>query len=450
MPSLSVPLFPIANRRLGACLGVLVSLAAGACKGAAFDPLDAAPSPQASAEPAPLANVPATATNTGGADAGPPPEPLRSDRALPTDIPHEATRDLWPDGTSAIVVQRAQRPKEAARDTKELAGYALQAVFRAGEGPAPPKGPEVNLSAIEAAKRRTEARLAIEASQTRARFVLSGGFVLPQGTELRARVDRYGHVVIWPGESTYRVAEPGALRALLGERRLDVAPLSPATVTTPMGEGGRRLNVRTRRVELSTRAAKASLELASFRDAGDGGLLVCRLLLDLMNASPSTAACSVDDIPLHAEIRWTTQGALAFDVTSIVRRVDLSPQELAAPPASTTFEAGPPTPLPGEALVSRADLAAFRSAPVDVAPTSVRDAQPPPPDMGLLVINSSDELRVAWLDGVAVAWVAPGGREWLSSLVRGRYLLQWRTFLGDAWDPPRTITVPGSSDVGGY
>jgi hypothetical protein len=401
------------------------------CKGAASDVPGAAPSPQASAEPAPLANVPATAT-TAGTDAGPPPEPFRNDRSLAADVPHETAREPG--------------LRESAREARELGGYVLQALVRAGEGAPAPKWPESNPTAIEAAKRRTEARMAVDASQTRARFVLSGGFVLPQGTELRARVDRYGHLVMWPGENTYRVAEPGALRALLGERRLDVAPLSPASVTQG-GEGARRLNVHTRRVELSTRAAKATLEVASFRDAGEGGMLVCRMLLDLMNAPPQTAACGADDIPLHAELRWTTQGSLTFDVTSIVRRNDLPAQDVAAPPPSCAFEAGPPPTPPGEALASKAELAAFRIAPVDVSPTTARDAQPPTPEAGLLVLNSSDELRVAWLDGVPVAWVAPGGREWLSSLVRGRYVLQWRTFLGDAWDPPRTISVPGSSDV---
>jgi hypothetical protein len=77
------------------------------------------------------------------------------------------------------------------------------------------------------------------------------------------------------------------------------------------------------------------------------------------------------------------------------------------------------------------------------------DAQVGVPDAGLLVVNSSDQLRVVWLDGVAAAWVAPGGRQLLASLVRGRYALQWRTFLGDAWEVPRLISVPGSSDIGG-
>jgi hypothetical protein len=415
------------------CPACTLFFALVACKATAFDPPGGAPSPQASAEPAPLANVPATATNAG-ADAGPPPEPLRSDRPLSADMPHETLREPG--------------IRDLLRDAKEIAGYVLQAVLRTGEGAPAPKGPEVNQAAIDAAKRKTEARIAIEASQTRARFVLSGGFVLPQGTELRARVDRYGLLLMWPDENTYRVAEPGALRALLGERRLDVAPLSPASVTSS-GEGARRLNLRTRRVDISTRAAKATLEVAPFRDAGEGGVLVCRLLLDLLNAPPSTAACAIDDVPLHAELRWTTQGALSFEVTSVDRRVDLPAQDLAAPPSLTAFAPRPPPVPSGEALLSKSDLAAFRSAPVELPAPSLSDAQPAAPEAGLVLVNSSDELRVAWLDGVAVAWVAPGGRQWLSSLLRGRYVLQWRTFLGDAWEQPRTLAVPGSSDIGG-
>jgi hypothetical protein len=305
----------------------------------------------------------------------------------------------------------------------------------------------VNAAAIDAARRRTEMRITIDVSQTRARFVLSGGFVLPQGTELRARADRYGHLLMWPGEDGYRVVEPGAMRALLGERRLDVAPLSPADLSTSL-DGARRLNLRTRRVEVSTRAAKATLEVAGFRDAGDGGVLVCRTLLDLINAPPSTAACAGDDVPLHAELRWTTQGSLFFDVVSIVPRKDLPVTEMAAPPATSGFIGGPPPLPPGEALLSKAELAALRNGPVDVPAAKPRDGGPRPPESGLLLVNATDELRVAWLDGLAAAWVAPGDRVLLPSLVRGRYVLQWRTSLGDAWSAPETVVAPGTTQVG--
>jgi hypothetical protein len=431
MPSPSPPTRPL----------LLAALAAGAlvlsCRVSAVDPPDAAASPQASAEPAPLANVStaagATTPTVPGADGGPPPLPLRGDRAASPDLPRETVREPG--------------AKDPRPDAREVAGYTLQAVMHSGEGPAAPRGPEVNASAVDAARRKLEARLVIEASQTRARFVLWGGFVLPQGTELRARVDRYGHFVLVPGEATYRVAEEGALRALFGERRLDVAPLSPAEVRSP-GDGARRLNLRTRRVDVTTRAARATLELATMRDSGDGGVLVCRMLLDLVGAPPSTVACASDEVPLHADLRWTTQGSLAFDVTSITASAHLPAQDLAAPPVTATFAPEPFADSAGELLLPKADLAAFRNAAVEVPPMSARHMQAPPPDAGLLLINAGDELRLAWLDGAPVAWVGPGASLLVTALLRGRYTLQWRTFLGDAWDAPEQVVVPGQSMTG--
>ena len=426
-PSSFCPLRPLRE------LGVAALLAASGCKGGAVDPPGAGPSPQAAAEPAPFASPPSTAATGTAADAGPAPEPMRSDLALPPDVPRDSQgRD-------------GGLRDPGARDLRELAGYEMQGIFRTGEGPPPPRAPEVNVAAIDAARRRAETRVAIEFSQTRARFVFTGSaFVLPVGTELRARVDRYGHLLLWPGESTYRVAAPGSLRALLGERRLDVAPVARAEVRDG-GDGLRRLNLPTRRVEVSTRAAKATLELATLREADGGGALVCRMLLDLMSAAPSTTACDVDEVPLHAELRWTTQGALTFDATSIGRRWDLVAQDLAAPPVSLAFTPAPPPEAPAEMLIQRSELAAFRTVPVDVPPPTPHEGQEP---TGLTLFNSTDELRVAWVDGVPAAWLAPGARLALASLVRGRYVVQWRTFLGDSWEPPVTQTVPGTSEIG--
>ncbi len=414
----------------------LAALMAAGCRSAPSELPDAAPSPQANAEPAPLANVGAAASaaaTVGSTDGSAPPEALRGDHDLPADNPREISHDL--------------APKDAPRDSRDLGGYRLQVVLHAGEGPAAVKTPEVSAAGIDAARRKTEARMVIEASQTRARFVVSAGMVLPVGTELRARSDRFGHVVLWPGEDGYRIAEPGAMRALLGERRLDVAPVSPVE-TYGSGEGARRLNLRTRRVDLATRAARASFEIAAFRDAGEGGALVCRLLLDLMGGPPAASPCSTDEIPLHAELRWTTQGALSFDVTAIERRSDLLAQDLAAPPAARGFSPGAPPGAGGDALLSRGDLAALRSAPVDVPAARPGDAQVVP-ESGLVLSNATDGLRVVWLDGVPAAWVAPGGSVALPSLLRGRYALQWRTFLGDGWDPPQTVVAPGRVELGG-
>jgi len=409
----------------------LALFALAACRAAPFDPPDAATSPQAKAEPTPLttlSSIASAAAPGSSLTSGPSPEPLLPDTELATDLTHEVLRE------------------PGSRDPKELSGYALHAVMRTGEGPGPPRAPEVNTALIEAARRRTESHLTIEVSQTRARFVLSSGFVLAPGTELRARVDRYGHLLLWPGESTYRIVQPGALRALLGERRLDVAPLSAVEIRS-VGEGGRRVGMRTRRVEVATRAAKATLEVATVHDVGDGGALVCRMLLDLMSAAQSPAACGADDLPLHAEIRWTTRGALAFDILTLTKRADLAAQDLGAPPAPLTLVASPPPEIPAETLIHKSELAAFRTAAVDIPPAAARDAQIPAPDSGLLLVNSSDELRVVWIDGAMVGWVASGQRLALPMLQRGRYALQWRTFLGDSWEPPDLIVVPGTSEV---
>jgi hypothetical protein len=417
-----------------ACVVAAIAWALTACKSGPVEPPGAAPSPQAAAEPAPFANPPAASvTANASRDSGPPPEPLRTDQALAADVPRE------------LVAHEAGAARDV-RDTRELAGYELQAVLRTGEGPPPPRATEVNAQAIDAARRRAETRIAIDMSASRARFVLAGaGLVLPAGTELRARFDRYGHLLLWPGEDVYRIAEPGALRALFGERRLDVAPVSRGDVVNA-GEGPRRLNLRTRRAEVATRAAKATFELATLHDVDDGGALICRLLLDLMSASPSTAACDTDEVPLHVELRWTTQGSLTFDVTSITRRLDLVAQDLEAPPASLDFAASAPPQIPADTLVQRNELASFRTVPVDLPPAPARDGQDP---LGLTLLNSTDELRVAWVDGVPVAWASPGARVVLSSLARGRYVVQWRTFLGDAWEPAAAVVVPGMSEAGG-
>jgi hypothetical protein len=408
--------------RVAGLARVAAALAAASCaacsrsSGGATEVQEAPASPQAKAVPAQLAAVPQLSPSGAlplSLDAGPPPVPLRGDIAAAGDVV----------------------------GTKEVVGYSLQAVFRPAELLPPPRGAEVSQAGLEAARRKTEPRMTIDLSATRARIVLGAGFVLPAGSELRARVDRYGFFLVADGGASYRTAAPGSLRALLGERRLDVAPLSPADVAS-RGDGPRILGYRTRRVELVTRAANATIEIAHVTDSGDGGSLLCRALLDLVNAPPSTPLCGWEEVPLHADLRWTKRGALAFEVTSIARHTDLSPLLLAAPPPTSVFLPTPPPPSPGEPLLGQNDLAAFRVLPVDVPDAGID------PALGLVLVNSTDELRLAWLDGVPVAWVGPGARVAVPGLVRGRYTLQWRTFLGDVLEPAESVTVPGQSRVG--
>jgi hypothetical protein len=400
------------------------------------DPLDQPASPQAKAEPAPIASLPPAVGSTSqqpigvALDGGVVPQPLRGDRSLAADT---TTKETSKDG---------------------IGGYSLAAVLRPSDVAPPAKGAEG--ANLDAARRKTETRLSIDVAPTHARIVLGSGFVLPEGTELRQRIDRYGHVVYSPEEGTYRVAAPGSLRAVLGERRLDVAPTSSPEVTHN-GEGPRRFGRPTHRVEVATRAAKASFEIGHLADLGDGGTLLCRSLLELLGAPMSTLLCAEGDVPLHAEIRWTAlptaplagsavaaavrglaskgriAGSLTYDVSSITRRTDLASALLAVPPPLANFVEAPFRSEQGRLLLSRGDLASLRLAGAEAM---------------LTLVNSTDELRFAWLDGVAIAWLAPGGRIDVPGLVVGRYVLEWRTFLGDAIEPAATISLPTTSDLG--
>jgi len=387
-------------------LCTLLLLTSG-CKGVtSSDPPTTSASPQASAIPAPLASAPTTSASGVAllsSDSGPPPVPMRPDQPAP--------------------------PDSIAR---EVAGYTLQATLRIDASPLV-RSSDTNVSAIESARKKNEPHLTIDLAQSRARVVLGTGFAVAEGAELRSRIDRYGYLLLLEPAS-YRVIAPGALRALFGERRVDVAPLSGADVRGG-DEGPRRLGARTRRYLVATRAANAAFEIARVADAGDSGALLCRMLLDWMGASPSTPLCGTDDVPLHAEFRWTTHGALVLDATSIVRRLDIAPGDLVAPPAQANFVAGPLPPQGAAILLTPTELAALHNGSPEARGT-------------LKLFNSTDELRFVTLDGAPVAWVAPGARVDLPPIDKGHYVVEWRTFFGDANDPAVVTTVPGTSESG--
>jgi hypothetical protein len=407
------------------------------CKAPAPSDTIAPASPQASAEPTPLATPLMSPSSTlissfAGADAAPPPVPLRGDRAMPPDVispMHEAVASLTPSPTG-----------------KESVGYTLQAVLHAGDVAPHARFPETNAAGVEAARKRLEQRLVIDMLANRMRMAMSGAFVLPANTEIRARSDLFGYAVVAPDASSYRVAAPGALRSVFGERRFDVAPLLPAELA-PRGDAPMRFGLRTRRVDVMTRAAKASFEVAHADGVGEGGVLLCRVLLDLMNAPPTTPLCAFDEIPLQATLRWNARGSLSFEGIAFTRRSDLAPQQLATPPLTAAFTDAPLPALRADVLLFESELSTLRSGVFETPEPTV----PRPTEVGgaLLFINATDQLRIAWLDGLPVAWLAPGMRLRVAGLQRGRYTLQWRTFLGEMYEAPQPITVPGIAQLGG-
>ena len=90
-------------------------------------------------------------------------------------------------------------------------------------------------------------------------------------------------------------------------------------------------------------------------------------------------------------------------------------------------------------LATRDELAAFRSRALDPAPDAGGASAP---GEGLIAANATDLLRYVLLDGVPIAWVPAGKETYVIGPQRGRYSVQWRTFLGDSVEPARTVELP--------
>jgi len=392
---------------------------------------NATPSPNASILPAPLsslgqpvAETPPTARHAAenegksiAADAGVTPQALRGDQA-PDDDP---------------LTQR------------ELQGATLEAEWRYPDAVLPLKGPDVNPQGIEAARKATVARMTIHLASVGRMVVTFDSRALPldQGAEIRGRSDFYGHLLVWPNGSQYRVLPPGAVRTLLGERRVDAVPLVRPQISGK-SEGLRRFGLMTRRLDLSTRTGKLSLEQAKIAVAGEGGVLLCRFLSEIVAIDPSAAPCNTDDVPLRAQFQWPDGGSVAFEVTHIAERVEFSAAQLLVPPPGGEFTPASLPPTSAGLFLTREELAALRLRPLDVLGAHAPGA----PDEGLVLYNGTDTIRYAFVDALPLAWVAPNREQPVSGLQRGRYVIQWRTFLGDAVEAPVVVEIPARVAVG--
>ncbi len=394
------------------------------------NPNDAGASPNASILPAPLASeVPEQA------DAGSP-----QDGGAYGLLADPSGRLIMPEGGApAPEVQRGDQaiPAEAAA-SKELTGLTLEAVFKQRNVPPLPKGNEVSHKGIEEAQKLTAPGWKIDLTETgrmRVEFT-SRAMPLPMRSELRARSDRYGHVVLWPNATDYRVVPPGALRTVMGERRVDVTPLSPGTARA-QGEG-KRLGLATRKVELGSNLGTLKLELGKSVEAGEGGALLCRALVEIVGVDPRTPTCQAGEVPLSAAYTWQEGGGIDFEVTTLNKRTDLPSNEVLVPPPGASYQpSGLPT-AAGGVFLTREEVAAFRSAPLQLGPIE----DPNAPGEGFIAVNATDTLAYVLLDGVPVLAVPPNDQRYVIGTTRGRYVVQWRTFLGDRIGPASTVELP--------
>jgi hypothetical protein len=302
----------------------------------------------------------------------------------------------------------------------------------------------VNQAGLDAARKATAARMTVELSpQGRMRVVFaSRGLPLRQESEIRARSDRYGHVLVWPNGAGYRVLPVGAVRTLLGERRIDAIPLV-RPLSSSRSDGVRRAGYPTHKWDVATRSGKMTLETARIANAGDSGNLLCRFLSEIIALDPAFAPCNSDEVPLRAQFTWPRGGGVTFEVHALSEKAELTPNLLLVPPATTDFVPGNAPPDAGGIFLTSDELAAFRTRPTDVAPLAAGA-----PRDGLLVHNGSDIARYVFVDAIPVAWVDPNRDQLILGPPRGRYQLQWRTFLGESSDPPLTVDLPARVTIG--
>jgi len=391
---------------------------------------DAGASPNASILPSPLT-------------VEDPPE--LPDASIPPDAPYGIQADsqgrlILPEaGAPPPEVLRGDLPMTAESPAlKDLSGLSLEASFRLRDLPAAPKAPEVAQDGIKAAWGLTAPKWKIDLSENgRMRIVFaSRAMPLPMNSELRARADRYGQVVLWPNSTDYRVVPPGAIRTVLGERRVDVTPLSSGTVKS-LGEG-KRLGVATRKVEVTSPLGSVKLELGKTTDVGEGGALLCRTLVELVGVDPRSSVCVSGEVPLMAAYAWQDGGGIDFEVTSLSKRTDLATNDLLVPPPGAMYQATGLPQSPAGIFLSREEVAAFRSAPLQLPPVE----DPNAPGEGFVVVNQTDTLAYFFLDGVPVVAVPPSEQRYVIGTARGRYVTQWRTFLGDRIGPAKTVELP--------
>jgi hypothetical protein len=416
---------------------VLCSLAAATCLvlvlGACDPPggtgaaPDAGASPNASIVPAPLADdtpqpddagavdaAPPRRVEDGGgrlsiSDAGPPPEAMRPDRALPVEAP----------------------------SSKDYGGLSLEAAWRWRDVPPAPKSAESSAEGHRDAAKLTGLVWRIDladAGRMRIQFA-SRALPMPERSEIRARSDRWGHVVLWPNGTEYRILAPGALRTALGERRVDVTPLSQAAGIV-QGEG-KRLGASTRKIELASSLGNVKLELARSTEAGEGGALFCRALVEIAGIDPKTTACQPGEVPLLATYSWSNGGGVTLEVTSMTRRTDLVSSEMLVPPPGATFAATGLPDAPSGIFLTAGELRALRTAPL---PGAV--AEKTAPGEGFIAQNHGDTLLYFLLDGIPVVTVPPGTERYVIGTQKGRYLAQWRTFLGERIYPAHPVELP--------
>jgi len=248
-------------------------------------------------------------------------------------------------------------------------------------------------------------------------------YPVADGSIVLARYENYGHLLLWPDEKSYRVLPTGSLAALMREGRPDVTPLMG--VEAAPQPGADHLSRSTRVWRFETKRGNLELAQAEVSDAGFGGALLCRFLLEWLSVAPTALACEENSVPLRAEMVTGNGGRLVFAVTKLETRSDtLTSSLIQLPPRDASYRKhGLPRPGP---LLSDVDLSALK--PSDT--TGV-----------ITTYNNTELLAYLLLDGTPVALIPPYAAEDLSGISSGRYQADLVDFLGEPLLPRTPLQV---------
>jgi hypothetical protein len=276
----------------------------------------------------------------------------------------------------------------------------------------------------------------------------SGPF--PAGTELRSRADRLGHALLWPDGRSYRVVPPGALRALMLDRRVDRVPYVDAKMKLLEGgpEGESRL------VEITTAIGRARLHTAHLKDLPYAPILLCKALLELIRVDGNDQLCPSGHLPLKLEIVWSEERHLVIELGELRPASDLMIERFRIPPELPILKSGELPPFENY-LLREAErektllLTKVQEPPLSVAPEQVaagHGASPsslllPQPQNEIELRNDFDRPVFVIMNRIPVLLLGP------SELIRlytkgGQVSLSARDFLGEVVVAEQPINVP--------
>lgn len=300
----------------------------------------------------------------------------------------------------------------------------------------------------------------IPSRPARMRWVLvSRAFPFPEMTEIRARADRIGHLVLWPDRRSYRTAPTGSLHALFADRRVDRVPfVEPEQVTKGAGT---RLGKPTLRSTIVTPVGTSVLEFAEVGDLPYASELLCAAFLEIVRIRATAELCPTGHLPVHFEIKWPNDEGIQFSVLSW-GAAHFEQDDFRMPPDLPIHKRGELPPFEDYFLDEKARFAllpltrdkAPPAAPASPDPTVGAAATTPPqapaagpPRNQIVLQNMLSRPLVVVLNKVPYMWLSPGvSRELYLSSAEIR--VSARDFLGETIFVERTLVAPAKLDFG--